>query len=80
VSRYSFGFEVSREELEALAQYVGAFRARAERACQESLAQLDAAARMVAGRLEPLERQLPELCARSDPVSTGQKAHGAHGT
>jgi HEPN domain-containing protein len=48
-ARYSFGFAVSREDLEALAQYVGAFRARAERACQEQVAQLAAAAHAVAG-------------------------------
>jgi len=45
-ARYSFRFEVSREDLEALARYVGAFRAHAERACQGRLA---AAARAVAG-------------------------------
>jgi HEPN domain-containing protein/predicted nucleotidyltransferase len=48
-ARYSFAFEVSREDLEALARYVSAFRARAERACQERLAELAAAARAVAG-------------------------------
>jgi HEPN domain-containing protein/predicted nucleotidyltransferase len=49
-ARYSFAFEVSREDLEVLARYVSAFRARAERACQEHLAELAAAARPVAGR------------------------------
>jgi uncharacterized protein len=49
-ARYSFAFEVSREDLKALARYVSAFRARAERACQEHLAELAAAARPVAGR------------------------------
>jgi predicted nucleotidyltransferase/HEPN domain-containing protein len=48
-ARYSFGFQISREDLEALAQYVSAFRARAERACQARLAELVAAARAVAG-------------------------------
>jgi HEPN domain-containing protein len=46
-ARYSFTFDVSREDLEVLARYVGAFRARAERVCREQLAQL--AARAVAG-------------------------------
>jgi HEPN domain-containing protein len=45
-ARYSFGFDVSRKDMEALAQYVGAFRARAERVCREQLA---AAVRAVAG-------------------------------
>jgi HEPN domain-containing protein/predicted nucleotidyltransferase len=48
-ARYSFAFEASREDLEALARYVSAFRARAEHACQEHLAELAAAARPVAG-------------------------------
>jgi HEPN domain-containing protein len=48
-ARYSFAFEISREDLKALARYVSAFRARAERACQERLAELAAAARAVAG-------------------------------
>jgi HEPN domain-containing protein/predicted nucleotidyltransferase len=48
-ARYSFAFEASREDLEALARYVSVFRARAERACQEHLAELAAAARPVAG-------------------------------
>jgi HEPN domain-containing protein len=48
-ARYSFAFEVSREDLEALARHVYAFRARAERACQARLAVLAAAARIVAG-------------------------------
>jgi HEPN domain-containing protein/predicted nucleotidyltransferase len=48
-ARYSFTFEVSREDLEALARYVSAFRARAEHTCQEHLAELAAAARPVAG-------------------------------
>jgi HEPN domain-containing protein/predicted nucleotidyltransferase len=48
-ARYSFTFEVSREDLNALARYVSAFRARAEHACQERLAELAAAARAVAG-------------------------------
>ena len=39
-ARYSFGFDVSRKDLEALAQYVGAFRVRAERACREQLAEV----------------------------------------
>jgi uncharacterized protein len=49
-ARYSFAFQISREDLETLARYVCAFRARAERACQEHLAELAATARMVAGR------------------------------
>jgi predicted nucleotidyltransferase/HEPN domain-containing protein len=49
-ARYSFAFEVSRADLEALARYVGAFRTRAEHACHEQLAELVATARMVAGR------------------------------
>jgi HEPN domain-containing protein len=48
-ARYCFAFEASREELRALARYVSAFRARAEHACQEYLAELVAAARAVAG-------------------------------
>jgi HEPN domain-containing protein len=48
-ARYCFAFEASREELKALARYVSAFRARAEHACQEHLAELAAAARPVAG-------------------------------
>jgi HEPN domain-containing protein len=44
-ARYSFSFQVSREDLEALAGYVGAFRARVERACREQLADLAVAAR-----------------------------------
>jgi uncharacterized protein len=48
-ARYSFAFQVSREELDALARYVSAFRARAEHACQEHLAELAAAAGPVAG-------------------------------
>ncbi|HWN71271.1 MAG TPA: HEPN domain-containing protein, partial [Haliangium sp.] len=48
-ARYSFAFEISREELETLAQYVSAFRARAERGCQERLAELATATRAVAG-------------------------------
>jgi HEPN domain-containing protein/predicted nucleotidyltransferase len=47
-ARYSFAFEASREDLKALARYVSAFRARAEHACQEHLAELAAAARPVA--------------------------------
>jgi HEPN domain-containing protein/predicted nucleotidyltransferase len=49
-ARYSFGFEVSREELEALARFVGMFRVHAERACQERLAELAEAARVASGR------------------------------
>jgi HEPN domain-containing protein len=48
-ARYCFAFEASREELKALARYVSTFRARAEHACQEHLAELAAAARVVAG-------------------------------
>jgi HEPN domain-containing protein/predicted nucleotidyltransferase len=48
-ARYSFTFKISREELEALAQHVCAFRARAEQACQERIVELAATARMVAG-------------------------------
>ncbi len=48
-ARYSFSFQVSREDLDALAQYVGAFRARAKRACRERFVELAAAARAVAG-------------------------------
>jgi HEPN domain-containing protein/predicted nucleotidyltransferase len=47
-ARYSLGFQISREDLKALARYVSAFRARAERACQERLAELDATAREMA--------------------------------
>jgi HEPN domain-containing protein len=46
-ARYSFTFEVSREDLEPLAQYVGAFRARAERVCHKRLAELAAPARVI---------------------------------
>jgi HEPN domain-containing protein len=49
-ARYSFTFEISCEDLEALARYVSAFRARAEDACQEQLAELAAAARPVPTR------------------------------
>jgi HEPN domain-containing protein len=49
-ARYCFAFEASREELKALARYASAFRARAEHACQEHLAELAAAARPVPGR------------------------------
>jgi HEPN domain-containing protein/predicted nucleotidyltransferase len=49
-ARYSFAFEVSPADLDALAGHVGTFRARAERACQERLAELAMAARTVAGR------------------------------
>jgi HEPN domain-containing protein len=48
-ARYSFTFEVSREDLERLARYVGSFQERVERACREQLAVLAAAARTVAG-------------------------------
>jgi HEPN domain-containing protein/predicted nucleotidyltransferase len=48
-ARYSFAFEISREDLKALARYVSAFRARAEHACQEHLAELAAAARHLSG-------------------------------
>jgi HEPN domain-containing protein/predicted nucleotidyltransferase len=48
-ARYSFRFETSYEELNALAKYVCAFRARAERACQKRLAALAVAACVVAG-------------------------------
>jgi HEPN domain-containing protein/predicted nucleotidyltransferase len=48
-ARYSFAFEVSREELETLARYACALRARAERASQERLAALATAARVMAG-------------------------------
>jgi HEPN domain-containing protein len=48
-ARYCFAFEASREDLESLARYVCAFRARAEHASQEHLAELAAAARPVAG-------------------------------
>jgi HEPN domain-containing protein len=49
-ARYSFAFEVSRADLEALAGYVCAFRTRAERTCQARLTELAAAARVVAHR------------------------------
>jgi hypothetical protein len=49
-ARYSFTFEVSREDLEALAWYVGSFKERAERACQERLAELAVAPHALAGR------------------------------
>ena len=39
-ARYSFAFEVSRDELETLANYVCAFKARAERGCEQRLAAL----------------------------------------
>jgi HEPN domain-containing protein len=39
-ARYSFTFHISREDLEALARYVCAFRARAEHTCHERLAAL----------------------------------------
>lgn len=39
-ARYSFGFEISREDLQALAGHVEAFRARAERVCQERKVEL----------------------------------------
>jgi uncharacterized protein len=48
-ARYSFAFQVSHEELAALARYIRAFKARAERACQERLAEPAAAAGRVAG-------------------------------
>ena len=48
-ARYSFTFAVSREDLEALARYASAFRARGERVCEERLAQLAASARVVTG-------------------------------
>jgi HEPN domain-containing protein len=48
-ARYSFAFQVWREELEALASYICAFRARAEQACQEHLAELATGARIVTG-------------------------------
>jgi HEPN domain-containing protein/predicted nucleotidyltransferase len=48
-ARYSFAFQVSREELAALARYIRAFKARAERACQERLAEPAATAGRVAG-------------------------------
>ena len=48
-ARYSFGFEVSREDLDVLARHVDAFRARAEPTCRDRLAGLAAAARAVAG-------------------------------
>jgi hypothetical protein len=43
-ARYSFTFHILRENLEMVAQYVSAFRARAERACRDQLAELTAAA------------------------------------
>jgi HEPN domain-containing protein len=48
-ARYSFGFEVSREDLETLAGYIHAFGARAERVCQARLAELKVAAHVVTG-------------------------------
>ena len=45
-ARYSFTFQVSGEDLEVLARYVGGLRARAEWVCREQLA---AAVRAVAG-------------------------------
>jgi HEPN domain-containing protein len=48
-ARYSFAFEVSREDLEALAGYVCAFRIGAEHACRERIAELAVAARIVTG-------------------------------
>jgi HEPN domain-containing protein len=42
-ARYSFTFHISREDLEALARYVDAFRLRAEHACRERLVVLAAA-------------------------------------
>jgi predicted nucleotidyltransferase/HEPN domain-containing protein len=48
-ARYSFAFQISREDLEALAGYVCAFRNSAEHACQERLAELAMTVRMVAG-------------------------------
>jgi HEPN domain-containing protein len=48
-ARYSFEFDVSREDLEALARYVGAFRARAERACKGRLAELAVAPHVMTG-------------------------------
>jgi HEPN domain-containing protein len=42
-ARYSFTFHISREDLDVLARYVGAFRTRAEQACRERLAELTAA-------------------------------------
>jgi HEPN domain-containing protein/predicted nucleotidyltransferase len=48
-ARYSFGFEVSREDLAALAGYVGAFWTRAERASQVRLAALAVTACAAAG-------------------------------
>jgi HEPN domain-containing protein/predicted nucleotidyltransferase len=48
-ARYSFGFEVSRDDLEVLARYVGAFRTHAESACRERLAELAATTRQATG-------------------------------
>ena len=48
-ARYCFSFQVSREDLDALAQYVAGFRVRAERACQVRLAELAATVRVLAG-------------------------------
>jgi hypothetical protein len=44
-ARYSFAFQISREDLDVLARYVGAFRLRAEQACRERLVVLAAALR-----------------------------------
>ena len=44
-ARYSFTFHISREDLDVLARYVGAFRLRAEQACRERLIFLAAALR-----------------------------------
>jgi HEPN domain-containing protein/predicted nucleotidyltransferase len=48
-ARYSFAFEVSHEDLKALARYACAFRPRAERASRERLAALATAARVMGG-------------------------------
>jgi hypothetical protein len=48
-ARYSFTFDVSREDLDALARHVCAFNAHAQRVCQERLESLGVAARVVAG-------------------------------
>jgi HEPN domain-containing protein len=48
-ARYSFAFQVSREDLEKLARYVCAFRTRAEHVCQGHVAELAVAVRVVAG-------------------------------
>jgi hypothetical protein len=52
-ARYSFRFDISREDLEALARYVGAFRTRAEWACLERLVSLAVAARVDLERSHP---------------------------